>query len=85
MNICYGCTSLTSIPLLNTSNVTTMNNAFADCINVESGALALYQQVSTQTTPPSNHTNAFNNCGSNTQTGQAELAQIPSSWGGTGA
>lgn len=79
----YGCASLTSIPLFDTSNVTSMNGTFIGCTNVESGALALYQQASTQTTPPSSHTNTFNNCGSNTVTGAAELAQIPSSWGGT--
>jgi hypothetical protein len=58
---------------------------FRDCLNVQSGALALYQQASTQTTPPSDHSYTFTNCGKNTQTGAAELAQIPSSWGGTGA
>ena len=78
-----GCTSLTTIPLFNTSNVTDMSAMFSGCTNVESGALALYQQASTQTTPPSTHTDTFKNCGSNTVTGAAELAQIPTSWGGT--
>lgn len=78
------CRALTSIPLFNTSKVTNMNHMFNNCTNVESGALALYQQAASQTTVPS-HVNAFRNCGSNTQTGAAELAQIPSSWGGTGA
>jgi hypothetical protein len=62
-----------------------MRRMFNDCLNVQSGALALYQQASTQTTPPSEYYNTFYNCGSNTTTGAAELAQIPSSWGGTGA
>ena len=73
-------TSLTNVPLFNTSNVTNMNYTFRDCINVQSGALALYQQASTQTNPPSTHTGTFKNCGSNTTTGAAELAQIPKSW-----
>ena len=51
-----------------------------DCNNVESGALALYNQLSTQTTPPSNHSQTFYDCGSNTTTGAAELAQVPSDW-----
>lgn len=46
-----GC-SLTSIPLFNTSNVTSMFRTFNNCSKVESGALALYQQASTQTNPP---------------------------------
>lgn len=79
------CKSLTAIPLFNTSKVTNMSSAFESCSNVETGALALYQQASTQATPPTNHTNTFYYCGSNTTTGAAELAQIPSSWGGTGA
>ena len=79
-----GCTALTSIPLFNTSSVTNMYQTFQGCTNVESGALALYQQASTQTTPPTYHDNTFTDCGSNTVTGAAELAQIPSSWGGTG-
>jgi hypothetical protein len=58
---------------------------FIDCTNVQSGALALYQQMSTQTTQPTVYGDCFTNCGSNTTTGAAELAQIPASWGGTGA
>lgn len=81
----YGCSSLTSVPLFDTSNVTDMTEMFRNCTNVQTGALALYQQASSQTTPPSNHSKTFNNCGSNTTSGAAELAQIPSSWGGTGA
>lgn len=74
------CTSLTTVPLFNTSKVTDMREMFDGCTNVQSGALALYQQASSQPTPPSNHTLTFRDCGSNTQTGAAELAQIPSDW-----
>jgi surface protein len=76
----YYCTSLTNIPLLDTSKVTDMTDICNNCINVESGALALYQQASNQTTPPSEYNRAFRDCGINTQTGSAELAQIPSDW-----
>lgn len=74
------CTELTSIPLFDTTNVTNMEYTFYCCYKVESGALALYQQASNQTNPPSNHTRAFCECGSDTQTGSAELEQIPSDW-----
>lgn len=80
-----GCSSLTSVPLFDTSSVTNMSWMFNACRNVQSGALALYQQASSQANPPTYHDGTFSNCGSNTQTGAAELAQIPSSWGGTGA
>lgn len=75
-----GCSSLTSIPLFDTTNVTYIGYAFRDCVNVESGALALYQQASSQTTPPSSHSRTFRNCGRDTVTGAAELAQIPNDW-----
>ena len=79
------CNHLTIIPLFNTSKVIVMDSAFSNCYRVESGALALYQQASSQTTPPTYHSGTFSYCGQYTQTGSAELAQIPYSWGGTGA
>jgi surface protein len=75
-----GCTSLTSIPLFDTSKVTNVNSMFSGCYNVESGALALYNQMSTQAIPPESHTRTFYNCGRDTVTGAAELAQIPEDW-----
>lgn len=78
-----GCNSLITIPLFDTSSMTNVTNMFRYCLKVESGALALYNQMSTQATPPSAHGGAFTSCGSNTTTGAAELAQIPTSWGGT--
>lgn len=78
------CRSLTNIPLFDTTNVTDIRDAFYNCTAVESGALELYNQASTQTTPPTYYSGAFLNCGANTTSGAAELAQIPSSWGGTG-
>lgn len=81
MNSMLGwCSSLTSVPLFNTSKVTNMSAMLVDCVNVQSGALALYRQVSSQSVPPSKHNRTFENCGSNTTTGAAELAQIPSDW-----
>ena len=74
------CTSLTSVPLFNASSALIIEDMFSGCINVETGALALYQQLSTQATPPLYHNRTFENCGSNTTTGAAELAQIPEDW-----
>ena len=74
------CSSLNYITLFDTSKVTNMASMFYGCTNVQSGALAFYQQASTQTIPPTNHNGTFHNCGINTQTGSAELSQIPSDW-----
>lgn len=82
--IFVSCSALTYIPLFNTSNVISMNSAFQECYNVEYGALALYQQASSQANVPSHDSWTFLRCGRDTATGAAELAQIPSSWGGTG-
>lgn len=79
-----GCTGIKKIDLFDTSKATNVGGMFSGCFNVEEGALALYQQMSTQTTPPSTVSNCFLNCGKDTTTGAAELAQIPASWGGTG-
>ena len=76
-NNCY---SLTAVPLFNTSNVMFIDSMFLNCTKVQSGALALYQQASTQANPPELHTETFKNCGSETTTGAAELAQIPDDW-----
>ena len=79
----FNCTSLTSCPLLDTSSCTNMSSMFEGCVNIQSGSLDLYQQASTQATPPSLYTDTFKDCGRDTVTGAAELAQIPTSWGGT--
>lgn len=75
----YGCSVLTNVPLFDTSNVTNIGYMFYECYKVQSGALALYQQASTQTTVPQ-HTSTFFQCGASTTTGAAELAQIPNNW-----
>ena len=81
-NCFAGCTGLKKIGPFDTNKASNVNGMFSGCVNVEEGALALYQQMSTQTTPPANHMETFKNCGKNTETGAAELAQIPASWGG---
>lgn len=78
--MCLTCSSLKSIPLFNTNKVSNMDGTFESCYSVNNGALALYNQVSTQANPPTNHYSTFASCGRDSQTGSAELAQIPASW-----
>lgn len=81
-----GCTALTEIPAtFELPSATNVGGIFNGCVNVESGALALYNKLSALGGQIMAHGYAFADCGSNTVTGAAELAQIPSSWGGTGA
>lgn len=81
-NMFYGCSSLTAVPLLNTSSAQFMDYMFANCYYVASGALALYQQASTQYPSITSHTATFQHCGGSSPTGIEEWSQIPSSWGG---
>ena len=74
------CSELTSIKLYNTSKVTNVEAMFDHCTKVSSGALAFYQQLATQASPPTSHKWTFRECGSDTVTGSAELAQIPADW-----
>lgn len=76
----YGCSSLTAIPRFNTSKLTNAECMFDGCVNVNTGAFDLYQQMSTQTTPPTSHYGTFSACGRDTVNGAAELAQIPDDW-----
>jgi hypothetical protein len=71
--------NLSLVPLFDTSSCTDMSSMFKGCSMIRSGALALYQQASTQTNVPT-HTQTFAGCGTYTTTGAAELAQIPSDW-----
>lgn len=77
--MCSECYSLNNIPLFDTSKVTSASWAFYDCFEVSAGALNLYNQMSTQQNIPT-HTKTFHNCGANSETGSAELNQIPNAW-----
>lgn len=74
------CVKLKYIPLFDTSSATDVNVMFYDCHNVESGSLALYNQMANQTTVPTDHYRTFYRCGESTSTGAAELAQISDDW-----
>ena len=71
--------NLKHVPLLDTSSAVNVDFMFTDCFNVESGALALYNQLSAQGTVTS-HEGTFHNCGKDTVTGAAEYEQIPWDW-----
>ena len=86
-NMCSGCTSMREVPLLDTSSCIDDGEGdcscmFKDCVSVEHGALALYEQMVSQGSYPAGRLRAemFRNCGINTTTGAAELAQIPADW-----
>jgi hypothetical protein len=70
-----------TIPLFDTTALTDVTNAFYETYNIEGGQLALYQQMSTQTNPPTSHGGCFRDCGRNsTDESKAETSQIPDEW-----
>lgn len=82
--IFHSCTELRHVPLLNVSSLENFAYAFYNCPKVESGALAMYNAASQKipAADTSKYEEAFTNCGKDTVTGAAELAQIPNSWKG---
>ena len=77
------CTGLTYIEPMHCSNVQNVGGMFQGCTEVTEGAYDQYVWFNTYGININNHSGTFTNCGSNTQTGIAELAQIPVGWGGT--
>lgn len=75
------CNSLTKIPSLSfrLNTLKAVDYLFQNCYSVSSGALSLYEKLS-QSTVITAHDSVFENCGRDTQTGAAELAQIPDDW-----
>lgn len=76
----YQCTSLTQIPLFATEHVIDMDYMCKECVNVAGGAFDLYQQASSQSSPPRRHNQTFRDCGINTPGGRADLLGIPQDW-----
>ena len=80
-NMCRDCYELQSVPLFtNTDNIESAIFAFINCTNVQSGAFELYQQLSSNA--HITHSSTFTNCGTSTESGVADLVQIPVDWGG---
>lgn len=80
--ILRSCLKLRTVPLFDVTSLEDISIAFSDDYRVESGALALYNRAK-EVIPPENtsaYIYAFRDCGAWTETGAAELAQIPESW-----
>lgn len=77
--MCGNCYNLRNIPLFDLSSVTNMDSTFYSCFYVESGALDLYRRASSKETVPS-HNRTFYSCGYYSESGRAELNQIPYDW-----
>lgn len=78
------CYNLPNIGVTSLPAATNVISMFYECYNVGSGQYALYQSLS-QIPNIQYSVHTFQYCGRDTPYGPLELAQIPSSWGGTGA
>lgn len=74
------CTSLKEVPLFNVSSATKCSYMFTDTVNVETGSLALYNRLYALGSQITSKADCFKDCGINTTSGAAELAQIPYAW-----
>jgi hypothetical protein len=77
--VCWNCSSLNYIPNFNFGRISRSDWMFRNCINVSGGITEMYNKLS-NTQSLTSHPLTFGNCGTNTQTGSAELAQIPNDW-----
>lgn len=77
------CTSLTEIPQLVLPSTADVSYMFYGCTNMSQGILSYYNYLSSQGREKAKYELCFSGCGSNTQSGQSDLAQIPVAWGGT--
>lgn len=82
-----GCTNLKTIPHFEFNvqgEESYWNNTFSGCVSVESGLLDFYREAKKHydQVPWSEYSNCFTDAGTNTESGRAERAQIPQSWGG---
>ena len=84
MDRCFGpATALTEFATMQTPiSLINVNSVFIGSTNVAAGALDQYTYWSTYNTNISNHSATFKDCGANSQTGLADLNQIPVGWGG---
>ena len=76
------CSSLTEIPditVIDTFGAHECTGMFYNCTNVQSGILRMYNKLKNANVMYY-HDWTFGNCGKDTVTGAAELAQIPSGW-----
>ena len=78
------CSSLKNLPFVDTSSAENVTSMFEGCINVESGAVEMYEQMS-DSANISEHSDCFKDCGINTIGGIGDLTKIPTNWGGLGA
>lgn len=91
--LCYmfaGCTNLIELPNFDYANIYSSQGEslleediqylYDGCVNVQSGILREYNKLSALFPNYSDNKHPFRNCGSNTITGSAELAQIPNDW-----
>ena len=73
------------IPIFDVSTLTTAGYMFTYNKKVTGGIIDTYNRLVALGDQITNHSQCFSSCGASTVTGAAELAQIPSDWGGTAA
>jgi hypothetical protein len=75
----WRCSNLTGkLPFVTAPNLTNVSGMYGGCSGVTSGAVDMYNYLSTKSVTVTSHESCFSNCST-----AEERAQIPTSWGGT--
>lgn len=77
--------NLTALPFVTAPLLTLAYRMYSECRNAASGIYDMYEYLSTKSVAVTSYSKCFEYCGSQSVSGAQELAQIPQSWGGTGA
>ena len=76
-----GQAKLKEVPLLDTTWAQNLNLMYDGCVSVKRGTVAAYNEMTSHGDRPwVAHHFTFHDCGLNTESGRAELAQIPDDW-----
>lgn len=76
----FACKGLREMPYLDVSHVTLARDMFGGCLNMDSGIYDMYLALSNHISDSMRYRNCFRDCGKDSPTGSAELAQVPNDW-----
>lgn len=78
------CREVETIPDYDVSSAENVKQMCRNMYKAKYGILEMYNKLLARGSSITDHTDCFKDCGRDTPEGQAALAQIPASWGGTG-
>ena len=81
-NMFLNANKLEDLPVFDYTSITKCGSMFRNTYSAKTGILENYHALLAHESAITDHSRCFENCGRDTEEGQAALAQIPASWGG---